>query len=143
MNIMTFYLTHEISHLIENNIRLKVIGDKSKLNPDMQDAIKNAEVATNGNTGLTLYIALSYGGKDEIVRALNKIIATNPMIKEVSEQMISDNLDDPEMPDVDLVIRTSGEMRSSNFLIWQIAYRALYFSDVLWPDFDETDSSKL
>jgi len=139
MELMMLYLTTELESLHENNIKFNVIGDIEKLSLEMQDAIYKAKKLTENNTALNLYIAISYGGKDEIARACRKIIDKSTKSSDVTEDLIQANLDIPEMPDVDLVIRTSGEKRISNFLIWQIAYSELYFSNVLWPDFDESE----
>jgi undecaprenyl diphosphate synthase len=142
MSLLSFYLTERIDELSKNNICLKIIGDKRKLNKEHQESIERAEKITKDNDSLFLYLAISYGGKDEIVRATKKIIENNIDPKEVTEELITKNLDVPDMPDVDLLIRTSGEKRISNFLIWQIAYSELYFTDVLWPDFDESELNK-
>ncbi len=139
MDLMTLYLSSEISSLKENNIKFNVIGNIEKLSRELQDSIQNARDLTKNNTGLNLYIAISYGGKDEIVRACRKIIKKGIKAEDLSEEIIQANLDIPEMPEVDLVIRTSGEKRLSNFLIWQIAYSELYFSNELWPDFNERE----
>lgn len=142
MDLMSFYLTEKIDELHNNNVRLRIIGDKSKLSKKNQENIKNAEDLTKDNDGVCLYMAISYGGKDEIVRSVKKIISQGGSVDDITEDLISQNLDIPDMPDVDLLIRTSGEKRISNFLIWQIAYSELYFTDVLWPDFDENEFDK-
>lgn len=142
MDLLSFYLTERIEDLNKNNICLKIIGDKTKLSEENQKSIARAEEITKDNDTLSLYLAISYGGKDEIVRATKKIIESKPTDKEITEDLISKNLDAPNMPDVDLLIRTSGEKRISNFLIWQIAYSELYFTDVLWPDFNEEELNK-
>lgn len=139
MDIMVHYLTNARQLLAENNVKLQVIGDKTKLSDTMQESIKNAEELTKTKNDLNLYIAISYGGKDEIARAIKKIIDKNISSDEINEELIRQNLDIPDMPDVDFVIRTSGENRLSNFLIWQTTYSELYFSEKLWPDFNEED----
>ncbi len=139
MELMMLYLTSDVESLHKNNIRFNVIGNIEKLSTEFQASIQNAREITKNNTGLNLYIAISYGGKDEIVRAFRKIIDLGIKPDDLNEKIISANLDIPEMPDVDLVIRTSGEKRISNFLIWQIAYSELYFSNLLWPDFNEIE----
>lgn len=142
MDIMQYYLDNETHLLDENNVRLTVIGDRSKLSKNMQDSIAKAEERTKDNKVLNLYLAIGYGGRDEIVRSFQKIAQKNIPIKDITEDMIRNHLDAEDMPDVDLVIRTSGEKRLSNFLIWQSAYSELYFSDKLWPDFDEEEFMK-
>jgi undecaprenyl diphosphate synthase len=139
MDLMMLYLTSDVESLHKNNIRFNVIGDIEKLSTEFQTSIQNAKEITKNNTGLNLCIAISYGGKDEIVRACRKIINSAIKSEALTEEIIQANLDIPEMPDVDLVIRTSGEKRISNFLIWQMAYSELYFSNILWPDFNEME----
>jgi undecaprenyl diphosphate synthase len=139
MDLMMLYLTSDVESLHKNNIRFNVIGDIEKLSTEFQTSIQNAKEITKNNTGLYLCIAISYGGKDEIVRACRKIINSDIKSEALTEEIIQANLDIPEMPDVDLVIRTSGEKRISNFLIWQMAYSELYFSNILWPDFNEME----
>jgi undecaprenyl diphosphate synthase len=139
MDLMMLYLTSDVESLHKNNIRFNVIGDIEKLSTEFQTSIQNAKEITKNNTGLNLCIAISYGGKDEIVRACRKIINSDIKSEALTEEIIQANLDIPEMPDVDLVIRTSGEKRISNFLIWQMAYSELYFSNILWPDFNEME----
>lgn len=142
MNLLAHYLTNEIQELVDNNIRFQVIGDKTKLSKEIQESIGQAEELTKNNDALNLYVAISYGGKDEITRAVQNIARQAVEAKDVTEDLISKNLDAKDMPDVDLVIRTSGEKRLSNFLIWQTAYSELYFSSKLWPDFDEEELIK-
>ncbi len=142
MNIAIFYLSEKVHVLKENGIRLHVIGDRTKFAADFRDSITFAEEATAENDNLNLYLAINYGGKDEIVRACQKIAEQGLKGNEITEETISRNLDVSNMPDPDLVIRTSGEYRISNFLIWQIAYSELYFTKVLWPDFNEAELKK-
>lgn len=142
MELMAHYLTNEVHLLAENNIRLQIIGDKTKLSTEMQQSIRQAEKLTKDNDALNLYVAISYGGKDEIIRATQNLIKQGIQAEDVTEDLIRQNFDASSMPDVDLVIRTSGEKRLSNFLIWQTAYSELYFSDKLWPDFDEEEFLK-
>lgn len=137
MELMTFYLQHEQNLLIKNKIRLIVVGDKARLALPLQYAIEELENLTKDHTSLNLYLALSYGGRDEIVKAANKMMRQG--IKEITEKGFKSYLYCPDMPDVDLMIRTSGELRISNFLIWQSAYAELYFTEKLWPDFSEQD----
>jgi len=139
MSIISNYLKNEINDIVTSNVRFRVIGDKSKLSPEVQEAIDYAENATRNNHKFNLYLALSYGGRDEITRCIRKIVDGQISSDQINEDLISTMLDVPDMPNVDLVIRTSGEMRLSNFLIWQTAYSELYFSKKLWPDFGEDD----
>jgi undecaprenyl diphosphate synthase len=120
---------------IESNLRITTIGDLSRLSDDLNKSIAEIKEATKDNTGMTMVIALNYGGRDEIIRAVNKTVQNGV----ISEQDISDNLDTAGIPDPDLVIRTSGEQRMSNFLTWQTVYSELYFADKLFPDFKVND----
>ncbi|WP_029320660.1 isoprenyl transferase [Butyrivibrio sp. AE3004] len=141
MMILRQYLKSSIKKSMKNNVRCQVIGERSKLSSDIQDAINELETATAGNTGLTFTIAINYGSRDEIVRAVRKIAAEceDGKLKpeDISEEMISNNLDTANLPDPDLMIRTCGEQRLSNFLLWQCAYTEFYYTDIAWPDFDE------
>ena len=140
MNLLRNYLITSIERANKNNMRVRVIGDRTRLDADIISAIEKLEQATGNNTGLQFTIALNYGGRDELRRAfvsLAKKVADGSLApEEITEEMISQNLDTWELPDPDLLIRTSGEERTSNYLPWQIAYSEFYFTDVLWPDFD-------
>ena len=123
-------------------MRVRIIGERSKLAPDIIEAIQNLEESTKNNTGLQFTVAINYGGRDEIRRSMIKI---GEMIKrgeispeDITEDLVSQNLDTYELPDPDLLIRTSGEERTSNFLPWQLAYSEFFFTDTLWPDFDRS-----
>lgn len=129
MNLLRFYLGSELSSLHKNNIRIKVIGDVSKLDLDIQQKILEAEKLTQANSALQLNIALSYGSRQEIIKAA--------LAMEGNEGDFEAHLYTYQIPDPDLLIRTGGEQRLSNFLLWQLAYTELYFTDTLWPDFDE------
>ncbi len=128
---------------IYNNVRMRVIGNRQRLAPDIIALIDHAEQQTAANTGLTLVIALNYGGRDEItaaVRALADEVAAGRLSSErITETLIAEALTTSGIPDPDLIIRTSGEKRLSNFLLWQSAYSELLFLDVLWPDFSKGD----
>lgn len=142
-NLLGFYIKNEIHNLHKNNIRIKFIGALDLLEPNLQKDIENAVSLTKQNNKITLCIAFSYGSRDEILNACKTII--NEVLNnnlDIATLDLKDYLYDPEMPDVDLLIRTSGEQRISNFLLWQIAYAELYFTDVLWPDFGEIDLQK-
>ncbi len=140
MNLLRFYLKDSVERASKNNMRIRVIGDKNALDKDIQDLINDAEEKTKHFDGFNFTIALNYGGRDEIKRAVQKIsskVKNNELDPEmIDEQTISNELDTAELPDPDLLIRTSGELRLSNYLIWQLAYTEFYFTDVLWPDFD-------
>lgn len=140
MTLLGSYLKSELSSMIKNNISFRVLGDTSKLPEEIQNEIANVSEKTKDNTGLILNIALNYGSRQEILKAVKNIIAKK--IDNPTEQDISDNLYTRSVPDPDLLIRTSGEMRISNFLLWQIAYSEIYVTDVLWPDFSEEEFYK-
>ena len=137
VGILNFYLKNQIEELHKNNIRFQMIGDRSKMGSDLQKLVANAENLTKNNDLMNVYLAFSYGGRDEIIRACNKAMQDGE--SEISEENFAKYLDVSSMPDVDLMIRTSGEIRISNFFIWQSAYSELYFNDKLWPDFTPND----
>lgn len=143
MDLLVEYLRKELHSLKENNIQFRMIGRSDELHLSVLEQIRKAELATFQNTGLRLNIALNYGGRAEIVdafRALAVEVAAgrlNPA--EINEQAIRNNLYTNSLPDPDLLIRTSGEMRVSNFLLWQIAYAEIHVTGTLWPDFGERD----
>lgn len=122
-----------------NDYKIRVIGDRTALNKDLLSAIEFAENNTINNSRLVVCIAINYGGRNEIVRAVNSWFASRQDAKEFTEKNLTDNLDASEIPYPDLIIRTGGEIRLSNFMLWQIAYSELYFSNVLWPDFDDNE----
>ncbi len=136
MRLLDRWLEKELDTFLENNIRFKTIGDLSKFSKKLQKRIQKTKEATQNATGLTQVLAINYGSKDEIIRAIKK--ATEQKI-ELSEDNFNNFLDTYEIPDVDLVIRTGGEKRLSNFLLWQSAYAELCFIDTLWPDFNESE----
>jgi len=135
MELLQLYLTKELKDLIMEGIRFRVIGDRQKLPLVIQGIITEIEERTSANKGLTLVTALSYGGRDEILRAVKKAIAGGIRPDEISEETFEALLDTSGLPAVDLIVRTSGEKRLSNFLLWQGAYAELYFTETLWPDF--------
>jgi len=142
MRLFLTALQNEVKKIHENNARLQFIGDITQLDKKLQKFIPKAEQLTANNTGLNLNIALNYGGRWDITTAAKKIaakaLAGNLEINEITEELFAKHLSMTNLPDPDLFIRTSGEWRISNFLIWQLAYTELYFSDTFWPDFDET-----
>ncbi len=146
MTILRNYLINSIQRANKNNMRVRVIGERERLDKDIVAAIKNMEEATKNNTGLQFTIAINYGGRDDIVRAVKKVIKKvedgEMSSYDISEKLISENLDTNELPDPDLMIRTSGEIRISNFMPWQAAYSEFYFCETLWPDFGKEDLSK-
>jgi undecaprenyl diphosphate synthase len=143
MGLLRHYLRGEIADLHRNGVRLRVIGDLVRLSPDIVTLIANAEALTRGNTGVNLTIALSYGGRAEIVAAVRAIAAQSAdgglAPEQIDETVISRHLFTAGIPDPDLLIRTSGEQRISNFLLWQCAYSELVFTKTLWPDFGQAD----
>jgi undecaprenyl diphosphate synthase len=143
MGLLRHYLRGEIAELHRNNVRLRVIGDRQRLAPDIVTLIANAEGLTRENCGVNLTIALSYGGRAEIAAAVRAIAAKAKegglAPDEIDEDVISHHLFTADIPDPDLLIRTSGEQRISNFLLWQCAYSELVFTKTLWPDFGQAD----
>lgn len=141
MKILRNYLKDAIKQCKENNMRVRIIGDISVLPEDMITSIERLEEVSSVNTGLQFQIALNYGGRDEVLRAVKraagKLQAEGKTVEEMSLEDIGASLDTAGIPDPDLIIRTSGEQRLSNFLMWQSAYSELYFTDVLWPDFNK------
>ncbi|MBI5814935.1 MAG: isoprenyl transferase [Nitrospinae bacterium] len=143
MGILREYLERELGRMLKEDIRFNVIGVREDLPGFAREAVESAMERTKNNKGMTLTLALSYGARDEMVRAIRKIAkaardgALQP--EDIGEEHISALLDTGDMPDPDLLIRTSGEVRLSNFMLWQTAYTELYFTDKLWPDFEGRD----
>ena len=135
MSLLKRYLRLELNTLLRNNIRFKVIGRFEELAPDVQTELKAAEDRTAGNTGMQFNIALNYGGRAELVEAARRMLVSRVDPDALDEAMFSGFLYTAGQPDPDLLIRTSGEMRVSNFLLWQIAYAEIWVTDTLWPDF--------
>jgi undecaprenyl diphosphate synthase len=135
MSLLRRYLRSELHMLVENRIRFKVVGRKDALAPDIQSELDDAEARTAAHTGMQFNIALNYGGRAEIVDAVRRALAAGIAPDEIDEQRFSGLLYTAGQPDPDLLIRTSGEMRVSNFLLWQIAYAEIWVTDTLWPDF--------
>nr|WP_320026656.1 isoprenyl transferase [uncultured Acetobacterium sp.] len=136
MNIAVEYFHKEVGELHENNVKINVIGNLERLGKKVREAAVKAMNKTAANTGLILNIALNYGGRDEILNAVKEIIAQGLTPEEVTEQHISDHLYTKGQADPDLLIRTGGESRLSNFMLWQMAYTEFMFTDVFWPDFE-------
>jgi undecaprenyl diphosphate synthase len=134
MKLLEKYFKSEVSVYLENNVKFKAIGDLSRFSKNLQKVIKDVEEQTSKCTGLTQVLALNYGSRDEIIRAMKKIQENN---LEITEENISASLDTANIPDVDILIRTSGEVRVSNFLLWQIAYAEMFFVPQFWPEFNK------
>ena len=141
MSLLSSMLENEIKELERNNIVFSVVGRIEDLPTSVQKIISEAIDRTKNNTGLILSLALSYGGRQEIIDAINKIILSKKS-EIIDEEIVKNNLYCPEIPDPDLIIRTAGEYRLSNFLLWQSAYAELFVSDKNWPDFKEKDLMK-
>lgn len=143
MGLLRFYLAKEIDELDRQGARLRIIGDRGRLGPDIARMIAEAEARTQANTRLNLTVALSYGSRSEITQAARAIAAEvqagRLAVEEITEAVFARHLLTADLPDPDLVIRTSGEKRISNFLLWQSAYAELVFVDRLWPDFSKDD----
>ena len=146
MTLLRSYLSSGFKKAAKNNVRIRIIGDRTRLAPDIQKLIEDLEEDSKNNTGLQFQIAINYGGRDEIVRMMRKTAEdvksgkVNP--EDINEEFISNNLDTKDIPDPDLLIRTSGQQRLSNFLLWQIAYSEFYIADCHWPDFNKDELIK-
>lgn len=141
MTLFKHYLSTETKRLKKEGVRLRAIGDLDRFSPDVREALRKSEEATKENTKLNLILALSYGGREEIVSAVRNISqqvqAGELDPQKIDQSTIKSNMWSADIPDPDLLIRTSGEMRISNFLLWQLAYSEIVVTDVLWPDFDK------
>lgn len=146
MQLFRYYAKRLLKIANENNVRVRFIGDTSRFAPDIIEGIRSLEETSAKNTGLTFCIAVNYGSRDEIRRGMTHMMEDcregKILPSEVTEETISSYLDTADMPDPDLLIRTSGEERLSNFLLWQLAYSEFYFADVLWPDFNKAELVK-
>ena len=137
MKLFVTALEREVSKMHANNIRLKVVGDLSRFDQKLRDMINAAERRTANNTRLTVSVCANYGGRWDIMQATSKMVAANPGVTEYSEDMLAQHLAMAYAPEPDLFIRTGGEERISNFLLWQLAYSELYFTKTFWPDFSK------
>ncbi|MBF0540816.1 MAG: di-trans,poly-cis-decaprenylcistransferase [Nitrospirae bacterium] len=135
MGLLKYYLKAELPNILQRGVVFRTIGNHDKLSSSINMLIKHAENLTARNKGMTLVLALSYGGRDEIIRTIKKLNNSGADLKNLTENEFEANLDTAGLPPVDLIIRTSGEVRLSNFLIWQAAYAELYFTKTYWPDF--------
>lgn len=146
MKLLRNYMKTCLTTAKKNRMCVRVIGDKTRLDEDIRNRIAELEESTKDNDGLHFQIALNYGGRDEIVRAVKKLVMAEKegdiRAEDISEQMISDSLDTAGIPDPDLLIRTCNELRISNFLLWQLAYTEFYFTPVAWPDFSKEELVK-
>ena len=146
MALFRQYLKKIVKVAMDNNVRVKFIGEQSRFDKDLREGVMDVEKTTEGNTGMTFVIALNYGSRDEITRGMRRMAEDvrdgrlDP--SEIAEDTISGYLDTAGMPDPDLMIRTSGEQRLSNYLLWQLAYAEFYFTDVYWPDFHRDELIK-
>ncbi|MCA0401509.1 MAG: isoprenyl transferase [Proteobacteria bacterium] len=141
MSLLKYFVRSDLATLKRQNVRVRILGERARLQPDVRALLDEAENVTRANDGLTLCVAFNYGARSEMTRALRAIaadVAAGKLAPEaISEEMIGAALDTAGIPDPDLLIRSSGEQRISNFLLWQCAYTEFVFSPVLWPDFDE------
>lgn len=146
MSLMRYYLRNEVKHLHKHNVRVAFIGERQRMSEDLRAEMERAEQLTAGNSRMTLIVAFSYGAREELVRSAKQLAARvesgELRADAVSEADIFGGLDTTAWPDPDLLIRTGGEKRLSNFLLWQAAYSELYFCDTLWPDFTIDDMTK-
>lgn len=146
MKLLQNYLDTSIKTSTKNNMRVRIIGDKSKLSEEIKKSIVSLEESSKNNTGLKLQVAINYGSRDEMLRAVKAIAmdvkVNKTEIDHIDENVFEQYLDTNGIPDPDLLIRTSGELRLSNFLLWQLAYTEFYFTDVLWPDFNKLELRK-
>lgn len=144
--LLILYVEKELQELHENNVKVKILGDYEKLPREAVKSLEHTLEVTKGNTGLQFNIALNYGGRDEIFRAVKRLAEKvengSLTADEITEGMIAGNLYTDGIPDPDMIIRTSGEMRLSNYLLWQCAYSEFIFTDVLWPDFTREEYEK-
>lgn len=146
MKLLRNYLKSCLKTSKKNNMKVRILGDKSKLSPDIRESIEELEEASASNTGLNFQVALNYGSRDEILRAMKNLIRDYDnkqfALDDIDEELFENYLDTKGIPDPDLLIRTSGEKRLSNYLLWQLAYTEFYFTDVLWPDFTKDELMK-
>ncbi len=137
MDLLATTLKNELKELNENNVKMNFIGDLKALNQNLQNILADSIETTKNNTGVVLTVAINYGARDEIVNAVKKMMNDNLKAKDVNEETISKYLYTNNIPDPDLLIRTSGEKRISNYLLWQIAYSEIYITNTYWPEFDK------
>ncbi len=143
MQLFRYYMVRLLKVAKANNVRVKMIGDRERFDRDIVEGIEKLVEQTKDNTGLTFVLAVNYGGRDEIVRAVGKILRDGQegllLPQDMTEQVFASYLDTADIPDPDILIRTSGELRLSNYLLWQLAYTELYVTDCYWPDFNHDE----
>lgn len=137
MNLVAVTLTNELEEMHKENVQIHFIGDLTKLSVNLQKILVNAVETTKNNTGVILQIALNYGSRDEIVNAVKKVVTSGVNVNDITEKIISDNLYTSNVPDPDILVRTGGEQRISNYLLWQIAYSEIIIRNEFWPEFDK------
>ena len=142
MRLFMTALEREVGKMHANNIRLRIVGDLSRFDPKLQEMVAKAEAKTEANTGLTLTVCANYGGRWDIMQAVGKMVRAEPGNSDFSEEQLTPYLAMSYAPEPDLFIRTGGEERISNFLLWQLAYSELYFTETYWPDFDGDELDK-
>lgn len=146
MGLLVKYLRNELEELHKNNVKILTIGDISKLPQACIEELDHAKEKTKDNRGLVMSLALNYGGRNDLVNAVKNIsqevVDGKILVEDIGDDLISSHLSTKESPDPDLVVRTSGEQRLSNFLLWELAYSEFYFADIHWPDFDEKELQK-
>ncbi len=142
MSLLRNYMKTCVKTAKKNHMRVRVIGDKTGLAKDIQDSIDNLERESKEQDGLNFTIPINYGSRDEICRAVKKMVQEGISAEEITEEMIAAHLDTAGIPDPDLLIRTSGELRLSNYLMWQLAYTEFYFTDTPWPDFNKGELAR-
>lgn len=146
MQLIRYYMVRLLKIASENNVKVKMIGDKYRFAKDIIEGIDRLVEGTKDNTGLIFVIAINYGGRDEIVRAARKLVSdfrnSDLDVNQINEEAFASCLDTWGIPDPDLLVRTSGELRLSNYLLWQLAYTELYVTDCLWPDFNKEELEK-
>ena len=137
MELMVSTINNEIQELNEKNVKMNYIGDLTKLNPSLRETLNFSKEITKNNTGVVLTVAINYGARDEMVHAIKSIISDGVDIEDINEDLVSKYLYTNNLPNPDFLIRTSGEKRISNYLLWQIAYSEIYITNTFWPDFDK------
>ena len=142
MGLLAKTLLNELDDMHKENVRIRFLGNISQLNSNLIEIVKNAEEKTKNNTGVNLNIAFNYGSRDEITNAVKQIVKEGINPEDITEELISQHLYTKDIPDPDLLIRTGGEKRISNYLLWQLAYSELYVTDAYWPEFDKNELSK-
>ena len=142
MQLFRFYMVKLVDIAMKNDVKVKMIGDLERFDEDIRKGVLNVVEKTKSNEGMTFTFAVNYGGRDEIRRCIKKMYVEGIDMSSLTEKDISDHLDTAGFPDPDLLIRTSGELRISNFLLWQIAYSEIYITDTLWPDFNREELEK-